>query len=56
MLCSAQPSKLEKKKEESTCKAGPYYPLGTTGTVPRAYDMFRAYEGMEGRKMKSRKM
>jgi hypothetical protein len=21
-------------------------------TVPRAYDMFRAYEGMEGRKMK----
>jgi hypothetical protein len=29
--------------------------------VPRAYDMFRAYEGMEGRKnknkeMKSRKM
>jgi hypothetical protein len=28
-------------------RAGPYYPLGTTGTVPRAYDMFRAYEGME---------
>jgi hypothetical protein len=32
--------------------SGPYYPLGTTGTVPRAYDMFRAYEGMEGRKIK----
>jgi hypothetical protein len=25
---------------------GPYYTLGTTGTVPRAY------EGMEGRKIK----
>jgi hypothetical protein len=25
-------------------RAGPYYPLGTIGTVPRAY------EGMEGRK------
>jgi hypothetical protein len=31
---------------------GPYYPLGTTGTVPRAYDMFRAYEGTKGRKIK----
>jgi hypothetical protein len=31
---------------------GPYYTLGTTGSVPRAYDMFRAYDGMEGRKMK----
>jgi hypothetical protein len=30
-------------------KADPYYPLGPTGTVPRAYDMFRAFEGMEGR-------
>jgi hypothetical protein len=29
-----------------------YYPLGTTGTVPRAYDIFRAYEGMEGKKIK----
>jgi hypothetical protein len=28
----------------------PYYPLGTIGTVPRAYDIFRVYEGMEGRK------
>jgi hypothetical protein len=28
--------------------AGPYYPLGTIGTVPRAYDIFRAYEKMEG--------
>jgi hypothetical protein len=26
---------------------GPYYALGTIGTVPRAYDIFRAYEGME---------
>jgi hypothetical protein len=24
----------------------------TIGTVPRAYDMFRAYEGIEGRKIK----
>jgi hypothetical protein len=29
--------------------AGPYYPLGTIGTVPRAYDIFRAYDGMEWR-------
>jgi hypothetical protein len=28
------------------------YPLGTIGTAPRAYDIFRAYEGMEGRKTK----
>jgi hypothetical protein len=32
--------------------SGPYYPLGTIGTVPRAYDIFRAYEGMEGRQIK----
>jgi hypothetical protein len=32
--------------------AGPHYPLGTTDTVPRAYDIFRAYEGMEGKKIK----
>jgi hypothetical protein len=30
-------------------EAGPYYPLGTAGTVPRAY------EEMEGRKMKTKK-
>jgi hypothetical protein len=35
--------------------------LGTIGTVPRAYDMFRVYEEMEGRKntnkeMKNKKM
>jgi hypothetical protein len=28
----------------------PYYPLGTIGTVPRPYDLFKAYEGMERRK------
>jgi hypothetical protein len=33
---------------------GPYYPLGTIGTVPRAYVIFRAYEGMEGRKINIR--
>jgi hypothetical protein len=27
--------------------AGPYYPLGTTGAVPRAYDIFKAYNGRE---------
>jgi hypothetical protein len=27
--------------------SGPYYPLGTIDTVPRAYDIFRAYEEME---------
>jgi hypothetical protein len=31
--------------------SGAYYPLETTGTVLRAYDIFRAYEGMEGRKI-----
>jgi hypothetical protein len=35
--------------------SGPYYPLGTTGTVPRAYDIFRAYEEMEGRTNKIKK-
>jgi hypothetical protein len=34
----------------------PYYPLGTIGTVPRAHDMFRAYEGMEGRKNKNKEL
>jgi hypothetical protein len=33
-------------------KSSPYYPLHTTGTVPRAYDIFRAHEGMEGIKIK----
>jgi hypothetical protein len=32
-----------------------YYPLGTTGTVPRAYDIFKAYEVMEGRKIQIKK-
>jgi hypothetical protein len=36
--------------------AGPSYPLGTTGTVPRAYDMFRAYGGMKGRQTKNKEM
>jgi hypothetical protein len=31
-------------------RAGPYYPLGTIGTVPRAY------AGMEGRKNKNKVM
>jgi hypothetical protein len=26
--------------------SGPYYPFGTIGTVPRVYDIFKAYEGM----------
>jgi hypothetical protein len=34
---------------------GPYYPLDTTGTVNRAYDIFRAYEEMEGEKLKIKK-
>jgi hypothetical protein len=33
-------------------QSGPYYPLGTIGTVPRAHDMFRAYEELGGIKMK----
>jgi hypothetical protein len=27
-------------------RSGPHYSLGITGTVPRAYDIFKAYEGM----------
>jgi hypothetical protein len=26
---------------------GPYYPVVTIGTVPRAYDIFTVYEGMK---------
>jgi hypothetical protein len=37
-------------------KTGPHDsktgPLGAIGTVPRAYDIVRAYEGIEGRKIK----
>jgi hypothetical protein len=33
--------------------AGPYYPLGTIRTVPRAYDIFKTYEEMEGRRNKN---
>jgi hypothetical protein len=32
--------------EEGSISAGPYYPFGTIGTV------LRAYEGLEGRKIK----
>jgi hypothetical protein len=31
---------------------GPYYPLSTLDTVPRAYEIFMAYERMGGRKNK----
>jgi hypothetical protein len=34
----------------------PYCPSGTTGTVPRAYDTFRANEGMEGINIKIKKL
>jgi hypothetical protein len=33
--------------------AGPYYPLGNIGTVPRAYDIFKTYEEMEERRNKN---
>jgi hypothetical protein len=32
--------------------SGTYYSFGTTGAVPWAYDIVRAYEGMKGRKIK----
>jgi hypothetical protein len=32
--------------------SGPYYQLGTIGAVLAAYYIFKAYEGMEGRKIK----
>jgi hypothetical protein len=40
---------IQQTKIKCNLLAGPYYPLGTTGTVPRAY------EGMEGRKNKNKK-
>jgi hypothetical protein len=36
--------------------AGPYYQLGIIGTVPKAYDIVRAYAGMDGRKNKNNEM
>jgi hypothetical protein len=39
---------------EGSWLPGPYYPLGTTGTVPRAYDIFRHTKG-EQIKTKKRK-
>jgi hypothetical protein len=39
---------------EEVTHAGPYHPLGTTGTVPRVYDTFRAYEGI-GEQIKTKK-
>jgi hypothetical protein len=35
--------------------AGPYYPSDTIDTVPTAYEIFKAYEGMEGRKIQIKK-
>jgi hypothetical protein len=32
----------------------PYIDADPVDIVPRAYDMFRAYEGMEGRKIKNK--
>jgi hypothetical protein len=32
---------------------GSYFQLGIIGTVPRAYNIFKACEGMEGRKNKN---
>jgi hypothetical protein len=32
----------------------PYFPFGTIGTVPRSYDIFRAYEEMEGKTNKNK--
>jgi hypothetical protein len=37
-------------------KVGLHYPLGAIGTVPRIYDIFRTYEGMEGRKNKNKEI
>jgi hypothetical protein len=37
-------------------KPGQYYPLGAIGTEPRAYDTFRAYEGMEEETIKINKL
>jgi hypothetical protein len=37
-----------------TSDQGPYYPSGTIVSVPRAYKIFSAYDGMEGRKNKNK--
>jgi hypothetical protein len=36
--------------------SGLYYPLGTICTVSIAYDIFRAYEGIEEEKIKIKKL
>jgi hypothetical protein len=43
-------------KHNKTERAGQYQPFGTIGTVPRACDIFRAYEGMKGRKNKNKEI
>jgi hypothetical protein len=45
----------EMRRETNRYATGPCYPLGTKGTVPRAYDIFGAYGGMEGRKNKNKR-
>jgi hypothetical protein len=35
--------------------SGPYYPLRTIGTVPRAYDIFRPKKEWKGEKIKLKK-
>jgi hypothetical protein len=50
-----RPHWLDKHRKQSEYTIHPYYPLDTIGTMPRAYDMFRAYEGTEGRKIKIKK-
>jgi hypothetical protein len=35
--------------------AGPYYPLGTIGTVPRAYGILRPTKEKKGEKIKIKK-
>jgi hypothetical protein len=37
-------------------QTGPHYPSGIIDTVPRACDVFRAYEGMEGRGNENKKI
>jgi hypothetical protein len=51
-----EPSGFRKGGKYVDHLTGPYYPLGTIGTVPRAYDIFRAYKGMEGRTNTNKEM
>jgi hypothetical protein len=49
MFCDRMSTTVVIRQLGNAVLVSPYYPLGAIGTVPMAYDIFRAYEKMEGR-------